>query len=240
MISITGLKKNFSHHQVLKSIDIEILSGSVTAIVGPNGSGKTTLLKSILGLVIPESGSISVKGATVKNNELYRKQIGYLPQNHGFPANLKVKESIKLLQDLRTDIQDYDLELYESFGLDEYKNKQIKHLSGGTLQKLSAAIAFMFRPTLLILDEPTSSLDPSASILLKDKIRKVNDAGVTVLLTSHIMPEVDELADEVIFMLEGCVRYKGSVTELKNIHDTSSLEKAVANIITMELSPCLI
>jgi len=240
MITITGLKKTYKHHQVLKSIDIEIHSGSVTAIVGPNGSGKTTLLKSILGLVIPESGSISVGGSTIKNSDQYRKQIGYLPQNHGFPANLKVKESIKLLQDLRTDVKDYDLELYEAFGLEEYKNKQIKHLSGGTLQKLSAAIAFMFRPTLLILDEPTSSLDPSASILLKDKIRKVNDEGVTVLLTSHIMPEVDELADEVIFMLEGCVRYKGSVTELKNIQETPSLEKAVANIIKMEFSPCLI
>ncbi len=240
MIRTTGLSKFYKKQVALSDVTLEIEKRSVTAIVGPNGSGKTTLLKSILGLVVPSDGSILFEGNSVKNNTEYRKKIGYLPQNHGFPANLMVKESIRLLKDLRSDIEDYDLELYEKFGLEEHQNKQIKQLSGGTLQKLSAAIAFMFKPELLILDEPTSSLDPVAAGILKDKISRVHRSGITVILTSHIMPEVDELADQVIFLLEGKVRYSGSIDNLKILNDTPSLERAVASIMTKGFVPCTI
>lgn len=238
MIKTVELSKVYKKQVALDSVSIDIKKSTVTAIVGPNGSGKTTLLKSILGLVIPNDGTVYFDGITIKNNTEYRKRIGYLPQNHGFPPNLMVKESIRLLKDLRSDVQDYDLELYTKFGLEEHQNKQIKQLSGGTLQKLSAAIAFMFRPELLILDEPTSSLDPVASGILKEKIRSAHNSGTTVILTSHIMPEVDELAEQLIFLLEGTVKYSGSVENLKIINDTPDLERAVAKIMTREFVPC--
>ncbi len=238
MIKIAGLAKNYKKLRALDDVSIELREGAVTAIVGPNGSGKTTLLKSILGLVIPENGSIDINGKSIFNNNDFKKITGYLPQYHGFPSNLTVKESVDLLKHLRSDAKEHDLELYYRFGLPEHERKQIKHLSGGTLQKLSAAIAFMFKPQFLILDEPTASLDPWAADILKEKVREENRNGVTVLLTSHIMPEVEELADEVIFMLEGKVRFHGGVDALKTEHDSSTLEKAVAGIMGREFKLC--
>lgn len=238
MIKIAGLGKNYKKLKALDDVNFELKEGAVTAIVGPNGSGKTTLLKSILGLVIPDSGSIDLDGKTIFNNNEFKKLTGYLPQYHGFPANLTVKESVELLKHLRSDSKDLDLELYHRFGLPEHEKKQIKHLSGGTLQKLSASIAFMFRPRFLILDEPTASLDPWAADIFKTKVRDANAKGVTVLLTSHIMPEVEELADDVIFLLEGRVHYHGGVEELKTAHDSPTLEKAVAGIMGKEFKLC--
>ncbi len=238
MIKISGLHKNYKKLKALDSITIELREGAVTAIVGPNGSGKTTLLKSILGLVIPENGSIDLNGTSIFNNNDFKKITGYLPQYHGFPANLTVKESVDLLKHLRSDSTDHDLELYHKFGLPEHERKQIKHLSGGTLQKLSASIAFMFKPKFLILDEPTASLDPWAADILKEKVKTENARGVTVLLTSHIMPEVEELADEVIFMLEGKVYFHGGVDALKTTHHSPTLEKAVAGIMGREFNLC--
>ncbi len=238
MIKIAGLAKNYKKLRALDDVSIELREGAVTAIVGPNGSGKTTLLKSILGLVIPENGSIDINGKSIFNNNDFKKITGYLPQYHGFPSNLTVKESVDLLKHLRSDAKEHDLELYYRFGLPEHERKQIKHLSGGTLQKLSAAIAFMFKPQFLILDEPTASLDPWAADILKEKVREENRNGVTVLLTSHIMPEVEELADEVIFMLEGKVRFHGGVDALKTEHDSPTLEKAVAGIMGREFKLC--
>ncbi len=238
MIKIAGLGKNYKKLKALDNVNFELREGAVTAIVGPNGSGKTTLLKSILGLVIPDSGSIDIDGRTIFNNNEFKKITGYLPQYHGFPANLTVKESVDLLKHLRSDSRELDLELYHKFGLPEHEKKQIKHLSGGTLQKLSASIAFMFKPRFLILDEPTASLDPWAADIFKTKVRDANAKGVTVLLTSHIMPEVEELANEVIFLLEGRVHYHGGVEELKIAHDSPTLEKAVAGIMGKEFKLC--
>lgn len=165
---------------------------------------------------------------------------GYLPQIHGFPSNLTVKESVQLLKNLRDDVSDHDMELYRKFGLNEHENKLIKQLSGGTLQKLSASIAFMFRPKFLILDEPTASLDPWASNIFKEKVQAVNREGVSVLLTSHIMSEVEEMADEIIFILEGKIRYHGGVEELMSTYETPTLEKAIAGIMGKELKLCTI
>ncbi|GJQ33458.1 MAG: hypothetical protein HBSAPP04_22970 [Ignavibacteriaceae bacterium] len=238
MIKIAGLAKNYKKLRALDSVSVELREGAVTAIVGPNGSGKTTLLKSILGLVIPDSGAIDLNGTSIFNNNEFKRLTGYLPQYHGFPANLTVKESVDLLKHLRSDSADHDLELYHKFGLPEHEKKQIKQLSGGTLQKLSASIAFMFRPKFLVLDEPTASLDPWAADIFKEKVRQENRNGVTVLLTSHIMPEVEELADEVIFLLEGRVHFHGGVEELKSANDSPTLEKAVAGIMGREFKLC--
>ncbi|MFQ5584284.1 MAG: ABC transporter ATP-binding protein [Calditrichia bacterium] len=172
MIEISGLKKRFGKLEVLKGIDLEIEGRKVNAIVGPNAAGKTTLIKSILGLVKPDSGSIFVKGQKLNGIWDYKKYIGYMPQIARFPENLTASEVIRLLTDLRENSAKTDIELLKSFGLEKEIEKALRTLSGGTRQKVSAVIAFMFHPDILILDEPTAGLDPISSSILKDKIIK--------------------------------------------------------------------
>lgn len=232
MITINKLQKNFGKLEVLRSIDLEISKGEVTALVGPNGSGKTTIIKSILGLVKPGSGSIIIKNETINGDCSYRKNIGYMPQLARYPDNLTVYEVIKMIKDLRNVIAEVENNLIKKFGLNSELKKPIRTLSGGTRQKLSAVITFMFDPEILILDEPTASLDPLSSSILKELIRTEKQKGKTIILTSHIMSEVEELADEIIFLLDGRIHYKGKVTSLLKDKDELKLEKAVARIIT--------
>ncbi|GAB4292484.1 MAG: hypothetical protein Kow0098_12510 [Ignavibacteriaceae bacterium] len=232
MITINGLKKKFGKLEVLRNIDISIKSGGVTALVGPNGSGKTTIIKSILGLVKPDQGNIIIKNETINGDCSYRKNIGYMPQLARYPDNLTVNEVIKMIKDLRNVKIDVESDLVKKFGLINELNKPIRTLSGGTRQKLSIVIAFMFDPEILILDEPTASLDPLSSSILKELIGTEKHNGKTILLTSHFMNEVEELADEIIFLLDGEIHYKGKVSALLKDKDELKLEKAVARIIT--------
>lgn len=140
-----------------------------TAVVGPNGSGKTTLIKSILGLTTPDAGEVLLDGRPVRDGCAYRARIGYMPQEARFPENLSAREVIDLLKDLRGRPADTDEELVEAFGLEPEFDKPLRTLSGGNRQKVSAVLAFLFRPDVFILDEPTAGLDPVASAVLKDK-----------------------------------------------------------------------
>lgn len=231
MIEISGLQKNFGKLEVLKGIELVIRSHKVTAIVGPNASGKTTLIKSILGLVKPDTGSISVKGHQLNGDWLYRQKIGYMPQLARFPENLSASEVIRLIKDLRGNPDTVDEELLSAFQLQSELDKPIRALSGGTRQKVSAVIAFLFNPDVLILDEPTAGLDPISSSQLKDKILKEKSRGKTVLLTSHIMSEIEELADHIVFLLEGKIYFEGPMDALISRAHESKLERAIARMM---------
>lgn len=233
MIEIAALRKRFGRLQVLDGIDLAIRPGRVTAIVGPNGSGKTTLIKMILGLAYPDEGSITVGGARVDGDAAYRARIGYMPQIARFPENLTGGEVLHMLEDLRgASGGALDEELRALFRLDEHLRKPIRTLSGGTRQKLNALAAFLFRPDLLILDEPSAGLDPVASSLLKDKILRERAAGRTFILTSHIMSELEELSDDIVFLLEGKIRFTGTINDLKSRTGQHRLERAVAQLMT--------
>ncbi|ACO04347.1 MAG TPA: ABC transporter ATP-binding protein [Persephonella sp.] len=233
MVEVKDLFKRFGKNEVLKGISLTIKKGKVTAILGPNGSGKTTLIKSILGLVIPTSGKILVNGKDIKGNYTYRKDIGYMPQLAVFPENLTVKELIRMLIDVRKD--GYNPRIMENFveglGIEKYYDKKLKTLSGGTKQKINALIAFMFDPQIFILDEPTVGLDPVSSSFLKDRINEEVDKGKLVILTSHIMSEVEEVADELVFLLEGKVYVKGTVKEIIDMSGEKNLERAIAKLM---------
>ena len=228
MIKIEKLNKKFGKLQVLKDIDLEMQDGNIYAIVGPNASGKTTLIKSILGLVKPDSGNIDVNGEGVNGNYSYRKYLGYMPQIARFPENLTVKEILHLVRDLRGNPEKTDHELIQKLKIEKELNKKLKNLSGGTRQKVSAIIAFLFDPQTLILDEPTAGLDPISSGVLKDKIISDSKAGKTFILTSHIMNEVEELANQIIFLLDGEIRFEGSVDMFQQHTQEKRLERAVA------------
>ena len=142
MVSIQNLYKKFGKNHVLKGVDLSIKDGGIFAVLGPNGSGKTTLIKSILGMVIPNKGDITVLGENIKKNFNYRHQIDYLPQIANFPTNLKVKELINMIKDLRGNTTE-DLRLIELFRLEPFLDKKLGNLSGGTKQKVNIVLTFM-------------------------------------------------------------------------------------------------
>jgi len=227
MIRVEKLKKRYGRLEVLRELDLEIETGKVTAILGPNGAGKTTLIKSLLGLVRPDGGEMTIDGKRVEGSE-YRREIGYMPQAARYPENLTVEEILHMIKDLRERFDDLDEELIALFDLEEQFEKPFKTLSGGNRQRVSAALAFLFRPRLLFLDEPTAGLDPLGSSYLKDKILKERAAGTTIVLTSHVMSEVEELADTVVYMLDGKVYFESSVADLLAETGEGTLERALA------------
>lgn len=230
-IEITNLKKSFSKLSVLKSIDVSFDSGEVVALMGPNGSGKTTLLKSILGLIMPNEGEIKVMGESVKNNHTYRKHIGYMPQIARYPENLKVKELITMIRDLRGNPVDIDEELVIDFRIAELEEKALGSLSGGQKQRVGAALAFMFHPEIIILDEPTAGLDPVSTEQMKNKITKEKQKGKLIIITTHIMNEAEELADRLVYLMDGKIYLDTTVAKLKQETSETSLNKSIAKII---------
>lgn len=231
MVSIEGLYKKFGKNQVLSGLDLTINEGGIFAVLGPNGSGKTTLIKSILGMVIPDKGLINVLGENIKKNSNYRHKIDYLPQIANFPSNLKVKELIRMIKDLRQYTNE-DERLIELFKLESFLDKKLGTLSGGTKQKVNLVLAFMFDSPLIILDEPTTGLDPISLIRLKDLIQTEKAKGKTILITSHIMSFVEEVSDEIVFLLEGKIYFRGSISELKTKTNQPDFEHAIASILT--------
>ena len=231
MIRIQGLTKGFGAVQVLRGIDLDIVPGHVTAIVGPNGAGKTTLMKALLGLTRSDEGRILIDGERVGDDPAYRAGIGYMPQIARFPENLSASDLIAMLRDLRGNTGIVDDELIARFNLESQLDKPFRALSGGTRQKVNAVLAFLFRPDLLVLDEPTSGLDPVSSGILKDKILEARNAGRTVLVTSHVLSDLDPLADDIAFLVDGRVGFAGAVRDLKRVTRQLSLERAIAQVM---------
>lgn len=231
MIRISGLQKRFGQLNVLQGVDTTFATGRVTALVGPNAAGKTTLIKTILGLTRADAGSITVNGTIVNGDVSYRRHIGYMPQIARFPGNLTGAELLSMLEKLRSDVAAPDRSLIETFDLGPELGKQIRNLSGGTKQKINAVAAFLFSPDVLILDEPTAGLDPRASSALKDRILADAAKGRTFIVTSHVMAELEEVADDVVFLAEGQVRFSGSLDNLKRTTLQVNLERAIAELM---------
>jgi Cu-processing system ATP-binding protein len=228
VVAAAGITKRFGRLPVLRGVDLAIRAGRVTAILGPNGAGKSTFIKVLLGLTRADAGSLSVDGEAVGSDPRYREGLGYMPQLARFPENLTGREVVRLLRDLRSDAMPEDDELFAAFGLAAELDKPVRTLSGGTRQKLNAAVAFMFRPPVLILDEPTAGLDPIASGELKAKIIRARQGGATVILTSHVLSELEALVDDVIFLLDGKVEFEGSMRRLRESTGEPRLERAIA------------
>ncbi len=233
MIQIQNLHKKFGKLTVLDGLDLTIEKGGIFAILGPNGSGKTTLIKCLLGMVVPNKGKIEFQGKNTLKKWDYRNNLNYLPQIANFPSNLSVIELINMVKNLRPK-QANERELINLFGLNPFLQKKLGNLSGGTKQKVNLVLTFMFDSDLIILDEPTTGLDPIALIYLKDLIKKEREKGKTILITTHIMSVVDELADEIVFLLEGKIYFKGSVSELQKQTNQKNLEHAIANLISKQ------
>ena len=234
MMDVVGVSKRFGRLGVLNGLDLSIRPGRVTAVVGPNAAGKTTLIKILLGLTHPDAGQVLLDGAPVTGDGAYRARIGYMPQIARFPENLSGRDLLSLLTKLRGAGAAPDESLIGEFGLEAQLDKPLRTLSGGTRQKVNAVMAFLFAPDVLILDEPTAGLDPIASSILKDRVLLERARGRTVIIASHIMSELEELADDVAFLLDGRIRFSGSLEELRRRTRQSSLERAIAQLMIRE------
>lgn len=235
MIRIENLNKKFRKLQVLSSIDAVFDKGQVVALIGPNGSGKTTLIKSILGLVKPDEGKIYFRNVLVVANIEYRNHIGYMPQIGRYPENMKIVQLFRMVKNIRGAQAKLDEELYYKFGLDRISEKTMKSLSGGTRQKVSAALAFLFDPQVLILDEPTAGLDPLSSEILREKIVREKKKGKLFLITSHILSDLEEFSTDVVYLQEGRIVFYKTLSELQDITGETRLTRAIALFMKREL-----
>lgn len=231
MIEVDHLHKRFGKFVALHDVSLSIKRGSVTGVIGPNGSGKSTLIKCLLGLVRPTSGSIAINGTVLDGSSEYRQAIGYMPQIARFPQDLTVSEIIGVVKGLRKEKATLESELINRFDLKLALTKRTRTLSGGTRQKLSMVLAGMYDPDLLILDEPTAGLDPISNINLKDFLTAHRETKRTVLITTHIMSDLEELADEVIVIIDGRIRFSGPIRDLKVQTGEIRLDVAVARLL---------
>jgi Cu-processing system ATP-binding protein len=231
VIEISRLHKRYGRFVALHEVSLSIERGKVTGIIGPNGSGKSTLMKSLLGLVTPTSGSIAIDGYLLNGSSEYRRFLGYIPQVARFPLDLTGKEVIDIVKGLRQEESCLEKELIHLFELESELPKRVRAMSGGTRQKLSVTLACMYDPALLICDEPTAGLDPVANTRLKELLLSLRQREKTVLVTTHIMSDLDEIADNVVVLLEGRVRFSGSIRDLKLRTEEPRLEAAVARLL---------
>jgi Cu-processing system ATP-binding protein len=232
MIRIENLAKRFKKLQALSDINALFNSGQVVSLIGPNGSGKTTLIKTILGLVKADSGQVFVNSKQVNGDPSYRNEIGYMPQIGRYPDNMKVGQLFRMIRDIRK-VPDtsLDTDLLVKFNLVSIFEKPMRTLSGGTRQKVSAALAFYFNPSILILDEPTAGLDPLSSEILKEKIMEEKRKGKLILITSHILSDLDELTTHVMYLQEGKMIFLKDISELRKDTGEQKLGKAIAGLM---------
>ena len=231
MIEIKNISKKFGKLEVLNDINLTFNNGECIALIGPNGCGKTTLIKSILGMVIPTKGDVLFDQKSILGKYRYRENIGYMPQMGRYPDYMTIGQIIEMMKKIRNSNQELDEDLIKSFELEKIFDKPMRTLSGGTTQKVSATLAFLFNPDVLILDEPTAGLDPLASEILKEKIIKEKEKGKLILITSHLLSELDDMISQIIFMQEGKVHFHKTIDDLLLSANEQKISKAIAKIL---------
>lgn len=204
-LRVTGLSKRYGKKEVLKGLDLEAFPGRVMAILGSNGCGKTTLMRCLLGLHVPDSGSIRVLGVDGRQGTASRQHIGYMSQSPGFPENLTVREITQLVERVRG--RDADPIPGMKLGITGFLDQKWKTLSGGMKQKVNGALALAFDAGVLVLDEPTASLDPASRILLMTALRAEKAMGKTILLTTHRLDDLWEISDDLVFLQDGKAKH---------------------------------
>jgi ABC-2 type transport system ATP-binding protein len=218
ILSINGLKKNFSGQKAVDDISFSIQQGSVFGLLGPNGAGKTTLLRIITGIFLPDEGSITLNGKPfepLRDNGL----IGYMPEERGLYKKMKIGEQVLYLAQLKGLSKKEAMENIKTwfikFQMESWWNKKVEDLSKGMSQKLQFVTTVVHNPKLIILDEPFSGLDPVNANLIKDEIFNLAKAGATIIFSTHRMEQVEEICDQIILVNKGNKILDGTVTQVK-------------------------
>ena len=232
MIEVAHVFKNYKSVQALADLTLQLHAGSSIALIGPNGSGKSTLMKCVLGLVKPSTGTIFVQNRPIDGSEIYRQCIGYMPQIIRFPENMTVGQLFSMMRDWRKNANNLDEELFDAYQIQQLFKRPLGGLSGGMKQKVNAALSFLFNPEILILDEPTAGLDPLSAEILKHKIRKEKEKGKLILISSHIMADLEEIASHVVFLIDGKLAFYKTIEALKSETNAENLSKSIAQFMT--------
>ena len=228
MIEIQSLNKTFHRTKALNEISFTAPEGCSFALLGPNGSGKTTLLKALIGSVLPDPGSrFTLDGHSDPQDPEYKRKFVYMPQLPGFPPHLSPRETIALLTRVRNQEAPRMERLLEELKIQEFWDKPFRELSGGMRQKINILQCFMFDFQIAFLDEPTSSLDPRVALYLKNLIREIKSQGKTIMFTSHIMNEVEELADRMALFSAGSIYLVTEPAAFVREKNAKNLEEAL-------------
>ncbi|NKI36121.1 ABC transporter ATP-binding protein [Wenzhouxiangella sp. XN79A] len=233
---LTGVSHRYADVQALDEVDLRLEAGQVTALLGPNGAGKSTLIHLLLGLKPVQSGTIRLFGEQAPNARTCRSRIGTMLQASGVQDNLTVAELLALFGSFYPNPVDRD-DLIEEAGLVGLENRRFGHLSGGQQQRALFALAAVGQPDWLILDEPTTGLDPAARRRLWQAVQVRRDAGASILLCTHYMDEAQRLADHVVVMNHGQVMHQGTPDEIRRrvpqdrIRVRSSLDEAAVRAL---------
>lgn len=215
-------------HMALKDVSFDLYQGRFTGFIGPNGAGKSTTIKCILELIFPNSGSVSIFGE--KLSLKHRSKIGYLPERPFFQEFLTGEEFLRLHWDLgqmpSAKFSQKAAEVLDLVKLTHAKDKKLKSYSKGMLQRIGIAQALICEPEFLILDEPMSGLDPDGRILIKQILKSLRAKKMSVLMSSHLLEDVEELCDDLLIIHSGQIEYCGEVQKFKE--SFSSLEEAYA------------
>lgn len=232
MIIATNVHKSFGKLKALDNVSLTLNKGQAVSLVGPNGSGKTTFIKCLLGMVVPDAGFITFNKQNISKDWRYRSHIGYMPQIGRYPDNMTIAQTLRMMTDIRQGIHTKtDEELFYAFGLDGIQNKRMRTLSGGTRQKVSATLAFLFDPDVLILDEPTAGLDPVSSEILRQKILLEKNKGKLILITSHILSDLDDIISEIVYLQDGRLQFHKTLEQLKKETGQEKLSRAISQVM---------
>lgn len=238
MLVARHLSKSFGRIRALDDFNVTMERGQSVLLIGPNGSGKTTFIKCVLGLVLPDKGELTLDGANLLGDPLLRRGIGYMPQIGRFPDQLRVGQIFDMMREIRSGTHTRtDEDLIEAFEIDKIADKAARTLSGGTRQKVSACLAFLFDPDILILDEPTAGLDPVAAEILKEKVRAERAKNKLILLTSHILSDLEEITSDVLYLIDGRLRFYRSMDGLMAEHGEEKLGRVIAKIMRESAKP---
>ncbi len=220
MVSVRGIYKRYKDLPVLLNLSFDIPKGSIFGYIGPNGSGKTTTIKIMTGLIRDFQGEVSIEGRSIRNwsSEL-SSTIGYLPQQTSLQEWRTVDQTLYTFGRLSglqaSEVDKRIKEVTEMLGIAEYRKRKVSKLSGGTLQKVGMAQAMLHRPKLMVLDEPVAGLDPESRVLFKNLFRQLSREGTTIFFSSHILSDIEDVADTIGILGQGRMRYMGSMEELR-------------------------
>jgi ABC-2 type transport system ATP-binding protein len=220
-VTIRNLTKSYGTFRALDSISLGIKEGEIFGYIGPNGAGKTTTMKILVGLITEFQGEALIGGLQVhKRKDEIHKLLGYLPQNVAFQEWRTVNQALKTFGKLSglsdSKVDERIPEILELLGLADARQKKVSQLSGGMIQKVGLAQALLHEPKLLVLDEPLGGLDPLSRFQFKDIILKLAKKGTTILFSSHILSDVQDVTDRIGIISHGKIREVGTLNELKS------------------------
>jgi ABC-2 type transport system ATP-binding protein len=216
-LEITGVTKSFKDVKAVDNVSFSVKKGEIFGFLGPNGAGKTTTIKAILGLLHPDSGKIRINGFDIKDNEIEAKRsIGYLPERVSFYENLNPVQTLQFFCELQGVDKSVVKDLLHEVGLSDTFNRKVGGFSKGMLQLLGIAQTMIGEIPVYIFDEPMSGLDPRWVKIVRDMIIKLNQQGATIMFSSHILSEVQNLCDRVVIINKGKIIAKDTVNNLNN------------------------